>query len=274
MPRPSVEAERRQQILSAACEVISTMGVPDLRLVDVAKEAGVSSGTVHYYFDTKRDVINAAFAFNLEDSFGRRQELLHSTKGSLSMLKDLVESYLPNDDASRRAWKVWVALWAEATRDTELQHLNERLYGQWRDLVSGVIRMCSGGPLGAPPRRMPHHASPIPTTRTTPAPTHSATGARCGAAAGASPDARLPELAEAESASYSSTISRSSIARSFIDWSRCSGFLARQRRIRRLSSAGTLGFSSSTGVGVSWMIRCIVSKPLSAAKGRCRVAAS
>jgi AcrR family transcriptional regulator len=140
MPRPSVEAERRQQILSAACEVISTMGVPDLRLVDVAKEAGVSSGTVHYYFDTKRDVINAAFAFNLEDSFGRRQELLHSTKGSLSMLKDLVESYLPNDDASRRAWKVWVALWAEATRDTELQQLNERLYGQWRDLVSGVIR--------------------------------------------------------------------------------------------------------------------------------------
>ena len=140
MPRPSVEAERRQQILSAACEVISTMGVPDLRLVDVAKEAGVSSGTVHYYFDTKRDVINAAFAFNLEDSFGRRQELLHSTKGSLSMLKDLVQSYLPNDDASRRAWKVWVALWAEATRDTELQQLNERLYGQWRDLVSGVIR--------------------------------------------------------------------------------------------------------------------------------------
>ena len=140
MPRPSVEAERRQQILSAACEVISTMGVPDLRLVDVAKEAGVSSGTVHYYFDTKCDVINAAFAFNLEDSFGRRQELLHSTKGSLPMLKDLVESYLPNDDASRRAWKVWVALWAEATRDTELQQLNERLYGQWRDLVSGVIR--------------------------------------------------------------------------------------------------------------------------------------
>lgn len=140
MPRPSVEAERRQQILTAACEVIATVGVPDLRLSDVAKSAGVSSGTVHYYFDTKKDVINAAFEFNLAESLNRRQALLSSTKSNLSILNDLVESYLPKDDQSRRAWKVWLALWTEATRDPHLRAVNEKLYGQWRDVVADVIR--------------------------------------------------------------------------------------------------------------------------------------
>ena len=140
MPRPSVEAERRPQILSAACAMIASVGVPDLRLSDVAKEAGVSSGTVHYYFETKRDVITAAFEFNLTDSLARRQQLLDSGKDSLAILHDLVESYLPNDEPSVQAWMVWLALWAAGSRDPVLQEINDRLYGQWRDVVTGVIQ--------------------------------------------------------------------------------------------------------------------------------------
>lgn len=140
MPRPSVEAERRYQILTAACEVIATLGVPDLRLSDVAKTAGVSSGTVHYYFDTKKDLINAAFEFNLTESLSRRRELLSSTKNHLAILNDLVDSYLPKDAHSQRAWKVWLALWTEATRDPTLRAVNEKLYGQWRKVISDVIR--------------------------------------------------------------------------------------------------------------------------------------
>ena len=82
------------------------------------------------------------------------------------------------------------------------------------------------------------------------------------------------ELALAESESYSSAISRSSIARSLIDCTRWSGLLARQRLTRRRSSAGTLSLSSSTGTGFSLRILCIVSMPVSAAKGFLRVAAS
>lgn len=150
MPRPSVEAERRQQILAASCAVIASAGIPALRLSDVAKEAGVSSGTVHYYFETKREVIAAAFEYNLADSLARRQELLASGKGSLAILHDLVESYLPNDELSVRAWKVWLALWAEGSRDPVLQEINDRLYGQWREVVAGVIRAAQDEGLARP----------------------------------------------------------------------------------------------------------------------------
>ncbi|MGU3497603.1 TetR/AcrR family transcriptional regulator [Mycobacterium sp. C31M] len=150
MPRPSVEAERRPQILAAACAVIASAGIPALRLSDVAREAGVSSGTVHYYFETKREVIAAAFEFNLADSLARRQELLASDKDHLAVLHDLVESYLPNDELSVRAWKVWLALWAEGSRDPVLQEINDRLYGQWRDVVAGVIQQAQDEGLARP----------------------------------------------------------------------------------------------------------------------------
>ena len=97
---------------------------------------------------------------------------------------------------------------------------------------------------------------------------------RPGFAAAAAPEAWVVELAEAESVSYSSTISRSSSARSLIDWTRWSGLFARQRLIRRRSSAGTLSLISSTGTGFSLRILCIVSMPVSAANGLRRVAAS
>lgn len=140
MPRPSVEVERRRQILTAACDVIARVGVPQLRLNDVATVAGVSSGTVHYYFESKRAVLAAAFEFNLTESLQRREELLTSGKSSIDLLLALVDSYLPVDEMSCRAWKVWLALWAEAARDPALREVNDRLYGQWRTLVADVIK--------------------------------------------------------------------------------------------------------------------------------------
>jgi AcrR family transcriptional regulator len=67
MPRPSVEAERRRQILDATCAVIAKSGLRQLRVSDVATAAGISSGMVHYYFDTKDELVSAAFEFNFAE---------------------------------------------------------------------------------------------------------------------------------------------------------------------------------------------------------------
>ena len=79
MARASVEAERKEQILAAACEVVSENGFKSLRIADVAKRAGTSTGTVHYYFDTKRDLMHAAFDWNFTQSINRRRGIIEST---------------------------------------------------------------------------------------------------------------------------------------------------------------------------------------------------
>jgi AcrR family transcriptional regulator len=139
MPRPNVEAERREQILLATCAVISEVGMHEMRLADVARRAGVSSGMVHYYFDSKRAVLVAAFEFNFSRSLARRRRLLESERAPLDLLARLVESFLPGDGQTLAAWRVWAELWAQALRDEEFQAVNERLYGEWRQLAVEMI---------------------------------------------------------------------------------------------------------------------------------------
>ncbi|WP_219417649.1 TetR/AcrR family transcriptional regulator [Pseudonocardia nigra] len=140
MPRVSVEAERREQILAAACEVVSEMGFKSLRVADVAKRVRMSTGTVHYYFDTKRDLMHAAFEYNFERSLKRRQPLLEAHSDPRQRLRAFVDSYLPADADTVKAWHVWAELWVEALHEPDLQELNERVYGEWRRIVASVIR--------------------------------------------------------------------------------------------------------------------------------------
>jgi AcrR family transcriptional regulator len=140
MARASVEAERREQILSAACEVVSELGFKSLRVADVATRAGPSTGTVHYYFATKTDLMHAAFEWNFARSLDRRRPLLDEHADPRARLRAFVESYLPVDEVTVKAWHVWAELWVEALHDQDLQELNEQVYGEWRRLVAGIIR--------------------------------------------------------------------------------------------------------------------------------------
>lgn len=140
MPRASVEVERREQILAAACDVVSGIGFKSLRVADVAKRAGTSTGTVHYYFDTKTALMRAAFEWNFTRSLERRRHLLEEVDDPQRRLEIFVDSYLPEDEQTVHAWRVWAELWVEAMHDTELQDLNEQVYGEWRRIIAGVIR--------------------------------------------------------------------------------------------------------------------------------------
>ena len=69
--RPTAEV-----ILAAACRAIARQGAEATRIADIAAEAGTSTGTVHYYFETKDDVLLAALKWANEQPYGRMDELL------------------------------------------------------------------------------------------------------------------------------------------------------------------------------------------------------
>lgn len=139
MARPSVEAERKEQILQAACEVIAEKGITALRVTDVAKRAQLSTGSVHYYFETKRDLTHAAFEWNFAQSLARRESILTKHTDPLARLRAFVNSYLPGDATTSAAWRVWAETWVEALHDPELRKLNDRVYGQWRAMITEIV---------------------------------------------------------------------------------------------------------------------------------------
>ena len=71
MPRISVEAQRREQILDAAIAVVARKGYEATTIRDVAVGAGASTGTVNYYFANKDDVLASALV-EVAERFRRR----------------------------------------------------------------------------------------------------------------------------------------------------------------------------------------------------------
>src|SRR5438067_1787126 len=60
MPRPVVRSQRRDQIVRAAVRLVRERGVQGFTTADVADEAGVSRGILHYHFDSKDEIVHEA----------------------------------------------------------------------------------------------------------------------------------------------------------------------------------------------------------------------
>ncbi|MFA6210392.1 MAG: TetR family transcriptional regulator [Candidatus Obscuribacterales bacterium] len=57
MPRPSNTDERRQQIVEGLMSVMATSGYGGATIPLIAQAAGLSTGLVHYHFDTKQSIL-------------------------------------------------------------------------------------------------------------------------------------------------------------------------------------------------------------------------
>ena len=75
--RPDISEIRRNQILDAATNVFVRLGFQHARMDDIVEEAGLSKGTLYWYFKSKEDIINAIlrrlFAGDLENLEGLLQ---------------------------------------------------------------------------------------------------------------------------------------------------------------------------------------------------------
>ncbi|HEX4225321.1 MAG TPA: TetR family transcriptional regulator C-terminal domain-containing protein, partial [Pseudonocardiaceae bacterium] len=83
---------------------------------------------------------HAAFEYNFRHSLQRRVEILATGGDALTLLERVVESYAPADPDSVAAWRVWAELWVHGLREPELRELNETIYGEWREIVVGLVR--------------------------------------------------------------------------------------------------------------------------------------
>lgn len=56
-----IREERRENLLSAALKLFAEKGLHDTKVSEIAAEAGVSQGTVYWYFDSKEELFEATF---------------------------------------------------------------------------------------------------------------------------------------------------------------------------------------------------------------------
>lgn len=151
--RPTAEA-----ILAAACRVIIRRGFDATRIADIAREAGTSTGTVHYYFETKDDVLLAALKWANQQPYVRVDELVEEGADDLTRLAKLLETAVPYAGRPRDEYVLLIELWGRILHRPELVPDGEVVSARWRGYFFDVVR--AGTESGAfRPQRDPDEAA-------------------------------------------------------------------------------------------------------------------
>lgn len=138
--RSSVQDERRAAILAAATRAIVRRGFEATRISDIAREAGTSTGTVHYYFETKEDVLLAALRWANRLPYGSIDQALRTDGDDVRRLATLLEFGVPYPGRPRDEYVLLIELWSRILHEPELVRDGEDLSSRWRGYFFEIIR--------------------------------------------------------------------------------------------------------------------------------------
>ncbi|WP_300034587.1 TetR/AcrR family transcriptional regulator [uncultured Roseobacter sp.] len=139
--REKQKADRRGRILGAAVRMFRASEYRSVRIEDIAREAGVSVGTVYNYYQTKGDILIAVVAMEVEEVLEAGSLIVHDPPGDAARaILALVFSYYDHslEYLSKEMWRTAMALSIEApgTRNGQLYNaLDRRLAAQVTGLV-------------------------------------------------------------------------------------------------------------------------------------------
>ena len=134
---------RKHLILDAACRAIARTGAAAVRVSDVAREAGVSTALVHYYFPSRADVILQAFghADDLADAVAAEQ--LAQLASGRERAERLILTWAGDDPAIRTNWAVWNEMWQYAAHNEAARAMVADSHSRWieqvAELISGAV---------------------------------------------------------------------------------------------------------------------------------------
>ena len=135
--RTTVE-ERRAEILDVTCEVVIERGFAATRIADVAQKLGVSTGLIHYHFDSKEQLLAEAFKYAARQEMASLEEDLAAAPNAVAMLDRVFQNYIPGQDD--HDWLMWVDSWGEALRNKAMRAISEELDIESTAIIERVLR--------------------------------------------------------------------------------------------------------------------------------------
>ena len=84
------DPEKPQQIVEAAVRVFARKGYFNSRVSDIAREAGIASGTIYLYFDTKEEILVTLFREKMAAFVGTVRRAIAEEGDAVAKLRRLV----------------------------------------------------------------------------------------------------------------------------------------------------------------------------------------
>jgi AcrR family transcriptional regulator len=143
MPRLVDPAGRRHDLAEAVWRVIRRDGLDGASVRAVAKEAGLSMGSLRHYFGTQSELLVFAMRMVI-DRIEERVAGLRVPDDPRRAAETVLRELLPLDDERRAENEVWLAFTARALVDPALRALRDDGYDLLRNACLGWVRLLVG----------------------------------------------------------------------------------------------------------------------------------
>jgi AcrR family transcriptional regulator len=134
--KPNVE-ERRNEILEATIQVVIERGFGAIRVSDVADRLGISTGLVHYHFDSKDQLLAEALRYAADADLARLHLELDKGGTAVAKLDRVFCLYQPVE--AEPGWMLWIDGWGEAMRSPVLRKISQDLDLAWQQALEALI---------------------------------------------------------------------------------------------------------------------------------------
>jgi AcrR family transcriptional regulator len=131
---------RRAQLTRAAYKVVGEKGYNEFTIKDIAVEAGLSTGLVHYYFKNKEELLftllkemNANLKYNLNKAL----TVLEEPQDKLLAFCDEAFDLLNKEKAY---FYVIIDFWAQISRNKRIRQANIKLFQSYRDEITAILK--------------------------------------------------------------------------------------------------------------------------------------
>ncbi len=131
---------RRAQLTKAAYKVVGQKGYYDFTIRDIAKEAGLSTGLVHYYFKNKEDLLLTLLKemnSNLKFYLNKALTVLSDPRDKLLAFCDQAFDLM---DKEKAYFHVLIDFWAQMNHNNRIRQANIKLFQSYRDEISAILK--------------------------------------------------------------------------------------------------------------------------------------
>lgn len=125
-------------MLQASLDLITEVGIDQVRLAQIARRAGMSSGQVMYYFTSKEHILLETLAWREYEDTRHCRACLGKVTGVWRQLERFIDLYLPAGPADP-SWILWMEAWARAPHSAEVSRFLDELIRPWRENLAEIV---------------------------------------------------------------------------------------------------------------------------------------
>ncbi len=138
MPKIVDHDAQRVKFAEAAMRLIAREGIEGVTMRAVAREAGLSYGSLFHYFDSKDELLMHAIRHLTSMQTGRVNEY-ESKYSGLKALEHLLFDDAVINESSRESWLVWLTFQYKVALDAAFAEMHADLIRGWLKRIAGLL---------------------------------------------------------------------------------------------------------------------------------------